>query len=119
MSENIDKLAMFLNLTKYQSNRLKVHCDRYNFDCLEKRGGVLCAPYKSRGVLRWITAGLFGVKADLIGQNRILLRAQRGIKFCANGYHCVRIGKYTYYANNSGDVISRDEFLRNTGLKNI
>ena len=24
------------------------------------------------------------LKADLIGQNRILLRAQRGIKFCAN-----------------------------------
>lgn len=118
MSENIDKLAHLLNLNSYQSNRLKAHCDRYDFSCLQKRGGVLYAPYKSRGIFAWIVGMMFGVRADLIGQNKMLLRAQRRIRFCANGYHCVRIGKYTYYANSNGDALTHDEFVRGVNRQN-
>ena len=87
MHENINKIAQLLNLTMYQSNRLKRNCERYNMSGLQKRGGVLYAPYVVHGF--WVRLGtvVFGGRADLIGPDKVLLRAQRGIKFCANGYH--------------------------------
>lgn len=114
MHNNIENLRHHLNLTQYQSNRLKMYYEMYNFSRLQKRGGVLYVPYASRGLWERVGRILFGVRADLIGQNKVLLRAQRNIKFFANGYHCVRVGKYTYYADAAGQVVSRDEFLRET-----
>lgn len=114
MHENIDALGQYLNLSRYQFNRLKMNSELYNFSGMQKRGGVLYAPYVSRGFWGRVGRVLFGVRADLIGHDKILLRAQRKIKFFANGYHCVRVGKYTYYANSLGQVVSREEFLRET-----
>ena len=64
-------------------------------------------------VYQFIEKLLLGARVDLIGKNTMLLRAQRGIRFCANGYHCVRAGRYTYYADAMGRVISRREFMEN------
>ncbi len=113
MHDNINKIAQLLNLTMYQSNRLKCNWERYDMTGLQKRGGVLYAPYVVNGLVGRIWAMVIGKRADLIGPDRILLRAQRGIKFCANGYHCVRVGRYVYYANACGQIISRDEFMDN------
>ncbi|MBQ8255372.1 MAG: hypothetical protein IJY99_00190 [Alphaproteobacteria bacterium] len=115
MQEYINSLSQNLNLSNYQTNRLKKDYDLYNISRIQKRGGVLYVPYLSHGFWGRVGRVLFGARADLIGHDKILLRAQRNIKFCANGYHCVRVGKYTYYANSYGQVISRDEFLRETG----
>ncbi|MFQ6703331.1 MAG: hypothetical protein ACLRFO_04000 [Alphaproteobacteria bacterium] len=113
MHKNINQLCDLLGLNQYQSGKLKMHSERYDFSRLEQRGGVLYAPYATRGVWQFIEKLLFGVRADLIGKNTMLLRARRGIQFCANGYHCVRAGRYTYYADATGRVISRHEFLAN------
>jgi hypothetical protein len=114
MYNKIDCLVQNLNLSSYQANKLKTDYDKYNISRLEKRGGVLYAPYVVHGFLERVYNLFLGRRADLIGQNRILLRAQRNIKFCANGYHCVKVGRYTYYVNAIGDVVSRSEFMRQT-----
>ncbi len=113
MHENINKLSEMLALNKYQAYKLRARCDMYNMGRLEKRGGVLYAPYATHGVWQCLCRLIFGRRADLIGQDKMLLQAQRNIKFCANGYHSVRVGKHTYYANAAGQVISRSEFLKN------
>ena len=113
MYTKFDALAHNLNLSKYQSNKIKIHYDRYNVSRLEKRGGVLYAPYLPHGLWGWIEKLLFGARADLIGPNKLLLQAQRNIKFTANGYHSVKVGRQVYYANAQGEVVSRDEFLQN------
>ena len=86
----------------------------YNIARLQKRGGVLYAPYATHGMFGWLGKVLFGGRADLIGKNHMLLRAQKNIRFCANGYHCVRVGRYTYYADAMGNAVSRSEFLKKT-----
>ena len=116
MHECFNTLSKNLNLTSYQTNKLKLHYDKYNIARLQKRGGLLYAPYVVHGFFGKISNILLGARADLIGQNKTLLRAQRNIKFGANGYHCVKVGRYTYYADSMGDVISREEFLENKNL---
>ena len=113
MHKNINTLCDLLGLNQYQKGKLKLHYERYNIAHLEQRGGVLYAPYATRGLRKKIESFLFGTRADLIGKNSVLLRARRGIQFCAKGYHCVRAGRYTYYADASGRVISRREFMAN------
>ena len=114
MQNKIDSLSEILNLSSYQSNKLKTHYEKYNMSRLEKRGGVLYAPYVVHGFWGRVSTVFLGRRADLIGQNRILLQAQRNIKFCANGYHCVKVGRYTYYADATGRVVSRNEFIHKT-----
>lgn len=116
MHDNIHKLSQMLNLSIYQESKLKSGSDKYNISRLEKRGGVLYAPYLSKGIWEYIVKMLLGRRADLIGQNKTLLQAQRNIKFYANGFHCVRVGRHTYYANSMGQVVSKNEFFQ--GLKN-
>ena len=116
MQTRINILAQNLNLSQYQANKLKTNYERYNISRLEKRGGLLFVPYRLSGIFGWVGRILFGVQADLIGENKTLLQAQRNIKFCANGYHCVRVGRYTYYADASGNIVSPSEFFENTGL---
>ncbi len=114
MNERINMLVDCLNLNAYQAHKLKTNYDKYNISGMQKRGGVLYVPYMSHGLFGAIRAFLFGAPADLIGQNKVLLRAQRNIKFCENGFHCVRVGRYTYYANAAGQVVSKEEFLAAT-----
>ena len=114
MKNHVNLLTHNLNLSPYQSNKLMLNYELYNMSRLEKRGGVLFVPYRTSGLLGQLGRFLFGVRADLIGENKTLLQAQRNIKFCANGYHSVRVGRYTYYANAAGNIISPDEFFKNT-----
>lgn len=114
MNAHLDQLSVLLGLSPYQANKLRLYSQQYNIARLEKRGGILYAPYRANGLWGWGKKIFLGQCADLIGQDRMLLRAQRNIRFCANGYHCVRIGKYTYYANADGHVVSKQEFMRET-----
>jgi hypothetical protein len=110
MHAYINSLAQNLNLSAYQTNKIKADYDKYNVSRLQKRGGVLYAPYVVHGFWGQVSRILFGRQADLIGPNKTLLRAQRNIKFFANGLHCVKIGRYTYYADANGNNISFNEF---------
>lgn len=112
MSDYINHLSYMLRLTPYQSNVLKNNKDKYNIGRLVKRGGVVYVPYVSRGIWAWCVKNLCGVRADLIGQNKILVKNRRNIKFCKNGFYCVKIGHFVYYADAMGRGISRDAFLR-------
>ena len=113
MHNNINHLCHLMGLNQYQSGKLKMHHERYNFSRLQQRGGVLYAPYITHGVWQYVTKILFGARADLIGKKSVLLRGRRGIRFYANGYHCVRAGRYKYYADANGRIVSRREFLEN------
>lgn len=112
MTTHLDKLADMLNLSPYQKYALAAGGDKYNISRLVKRGGLLYAPYDTDGILGAVGDLLRGHRADLIGQNKILLRAQRRIRFHAAGFHSVRIGGFMYYADASGAAISRVAFLR-------
>lgn len=112
MYDYIHNLSKNLNLTKYQENKILSDYEKYNVARLEKRGGVLYAPYVVHGFWGRVSRVLFGARADLIGKNKTLLRAQRNIRFYANGFHCVKIGRYTYCADASGRVMSQQDFKR-------
>lgn len=114
MYDYIHNLSKNLNLTQYQENKIQSKYEKYNINRLEKRGGVLYAPYIEHSFWGRVSRVLFGAKADLIGQNKTLLQSQRNIRFFANGFHSVKIGRYTYYADASGAVVSKDDFLRET-----
>ncbi len=109
---SLEYLSQTLGLSPYQENHLRLNQHKYNMGRLVKRGGVLYAPHAGRGFIRGIGRVLFGCPADLIGKNKTLLKNQRGIKFCADGYHCVRIGRFTYYADPNGQAVSREIFMR-------
>lgn len=111
MHDCINTLSQYLRLTPYQSETLIRNTDKYNMGRVVKRGGVLYVPYVSHGVLERIKNMVFGVRADLIGQNKMLVTNRRNVKFCKNGYYYVKIGPYTYYADAYGRAVSRDEFF--------
>jgi len=115
MDAQLEKLSDLLSLSPYQKNTLAAGVDKYNMSRLVKRGGVLYAPYGARGLTGAVADFFMGRRADLIGQNKTLLRAQRRIKFFRGGYHCVRIGRFMYYADASGAAISRRAFMRGIG----
>ena len=112
MHDYISNLTHLLRLTPYQSDVLKSNINNYNLGHIVKRGGVIYVPYVSRGIYAWIIKKICGVRADLIGQNKILIRNKRNIRFYKNGYYCVKIGRYIYYADSMGHAISRNEFLQ-------
>ncbi len=114
MYDYIDNITKTLRLTPYQSYVLKNNTHKYNVARIVKRGGVVYVPYLSRGFINYLIKLFCGTSADLIGQSQILVRNKRNIKFCNDGYHCVQVGQYTYYADAKGRNISRDEFLRET-----
>lgn len=114
MHAHIDKLSQTLRLSQHQSAILKNNSRYYNVGRIVKRGNIVYVPYVSHGLLSWFAEFLFGAQADLIAPNKTLIKKQRNIKFCKNGYHCVKLGAYTYYGDAAGQAISRNEFLKNT-----
>ncbi len=119
MNPQIEKLSRMLNLSPYQSQALAMGGEKYNMSRLVKRGGLLYAPYNMRGIFGAASDMLRGRRADLIGHSKTLLRAQRGIKFYADGYHCVRIGRFMYYADATGAAISRRAFMRAVNMREV
>lgn len=111
---DLDLLSEFLGLSNYQTTFLKNNYNKYDISRLEKRGGVLCVPYvyKRNRFIDGIYKFLFGTKVDLIGKKKLLLRAQKKVKFFAQGYHSVKVGDFIYYADKNGKDISREEFMR-------
>lgn len=112
MNSHLDKLSDMLRLSPYQKEVLAAGEGKYNMSRLVKRGGLLYAPYGARGAAAVVADLLRGRRADLIGPSKTLVRDMRGIKFHAAGFHSVRIGRFTYYADASGAAISRRAFLR-------
>ena len=112
MHDYINNLSYSLRLTQYQAQVLSKNINEYNMGRVIKRGGVIYVPYMSRGFIDRIIRLFYGVRADLIGQNKILVKNKRNIKFCKNGFYCIKIGRFVYYADAMGRGISRDAFLR-------
>lgn len=112
MTTDINKICYTMNLTPYQTQTITSGAGKYDVNGLVKRGGVLYAPHAANGFIRGISRLLFGKTADLIGPDKTMLRAVRGLKFCAGGFHCITVGRNKYYADASGRAISRDAFRR-------
>ena len=120
MDSDIDKLAILMGLTAYQKNVLKSHPDIYRLSGLIKRGNALYAPRNatSHKILNFLYILFLGKSADLIGSNKMLVRDTRGIEFCAGGFYSAPIGRrYRYYADDNGNIITRDVFLRETNKR--
>lgn len=115
MDARFEKLSHTMNLTPYQAQVLAAGADKYDMSRLVKRGPVLYAPHAVRGIWQNAVRLFAGRRADLIGKTKTLLRAQRRIKFFPGGFHCVRIGRFMYYADAGGAAISREAFRRATG----
>lgn len=115
-TQNFDRLAETMGLSLYQKETLRGNYEKYDFSRLVKRGDVLYAPHAPRpGIFAALQRLFMGNLADLIGKNKTLLSGRRRIKFYAHGYHCVNIGQYKYYADPSGQAISRTIFRRAIG----
>lgn len=112
MTDSNNNLFFLLRLTPYQSYVLASNSDKYNIGRIVKRGGVVFVPYQSRGIFGFFKKILFGVNVDVIGQNKMLVTNQRNVKVFSNGYHYVKFGPYTYYADAYGRGINRSDFLR-------
>lgn len=108
--ENFYKLCDAMSLNEYQRQVLQTNYSKYNMHGLVKRGGVLYAPYVQHGLWCKFKKILIGRRADLIGENKIIVQNRCGIKFNANGCHCIPVGPYRYYADNNGNAISRKMF---------
>lgn len=111
---DIDDLAKLLSLSQYQYDVLKSNYKKYDISGLVKRGGVLYAPYllKTDSLSSLIRTVLYGKHADLIGQNKMLASGKKKIKFYAGGFHCVCLGRFKYYADKNGRVVSRNKVMR-------
>lgn len=111
---DVEKLAKAMGLSQYQQDVLMSNQDKYDMTGLVKRGGVLYAPHlvKTKSIFEIARRALTGDSADLIGQDKMLLRGQRKIKFYAGGFHCVSVGQFKYYADKDGHAVSRDIFLQ-------
>ena len=110
MKCNIDTLAHMLNLTDYQANVLKSRPDVYKLSGLVKRGHALYAPRVSSFSFLDILGCIFlGRRADLIGGDKMLVQNTRGIEFFADGFYSAPIGKYRYYADDNGNIVTRDK----------
>lgn len=108
---NIDLLCDTLGLSPYQRDVLKANYEKYDIARLVKRGGVLFAPHVRRGRLFAVAAQILrGTPADLIGRHKMLLRGQRRVKFYADGFHSVNLGRFRYYADADGQAVSHEIF---------
>ncbi len=119
INQDIDKLAVALGLSAYQKNVLKSNPGAYKLSGLVKRGGALYAPRiaSSHVLLNFIYRLLYGRSADLIGYDKMLVRNTRGIEFRNGGFYSAPIGRFRYYADDCGNIITRSTFMRETARK--
>lgn len=113
MKNYIDDLANVLQLTPFQAGVLKSKYDMYCVGRMQKRGGNLFVPYKAKNIWDKFVNVICGCPGDLVGTDKMLVECQRHIGLTANGYHCVKVGMYKYWADNDGNVVSRDVYLDN------
>ncbi len=106
--ENIDTLAQNMGLTPYQARVLKNNYDQYDMRHLVKRGRALYVPRRATGplFLRAISR-IRGVRGDLIGMQKTLLRRRRGIKLYSGGIYSVNIGRRKLYGDDRGGAFTR------------
>lgn len=106
----IIKISNRLRLSPYQSFMLEKNAHLYNLDGLQKRGDVLMAPYKcdkSCGFWDWLAKQVYGSRVDLIGTDKVLLRAQRGITLFSTGFYSAYDKYGKYFADSNGTRTSK------------
>lgn len=114
MNADIEKLATVMGLSQYQKNILKSNSAAYDISHLVKRGDVLYAPRVTHSFIQSFCDLFIGRSADLIGKNKMLVCNRRGVQFFARGFYSVAVGRYKYYADENGDIISRRAFMQRT-----
>ena len=77
MDNGFSQLTELLNLTPYQAAALASGVGKYDFARLEKRDGILYAPYIERGVYPYIVKLIRGPRADIIGGDRMVESGRR------------------------------------------
>jgi hypothetical protein len=112
------KISDRLNLSPYQRYILETNGEKYNLDHLQKRGVVLYAPYRcsiAKSPRDFIMKHIFGPRADLIGESRMLARDMRGLKIHATGFYSGIEKFHKFYADSNGARISKSIFDRVIG----
>ncbi len=106
---NIDALARNMGLTPYQTRVLKDNYDQYDMRRLVKRGRALYVPRRATGsMLTRAFSRMRGVRGDLIGMQKTLVRHRRGIKLYGGGMYSVNIGRRKLYGDDRGGAFSRN-----------
>lgn len=105
------RIAQQLRLSPYQTHVLEKNAMAYDLSRLVKRGLVLYAPYKEPN--HSLAKRLLGPRADLIGEDSLLVCDQRGIKLYSSGFFRAKDSQgRTYYADHNGMVIDRNMMYR-------
>ena len=109
------KMIERMRLNKFQQNMLFGNPHRYDLAKVVKKGVVVYAPLakKSHSFIAALHNFFMGERADLIGENKILVREQRGIKLYATGFYRAKSKNgHCYYYDSVGNKISHDQFRR-------
>jgi len=108
-------LSQKLNLTSYQICVIEKNYYKYNLNRLVQQGGLLYAPYRCDyvGNLQDVISKLFcGQRADLIGQDRMLVINKRGIKVYNDGCFSACINGEKYQGDAFGNPIEKSNCIR-------
>lgn len=100
-----------LRLSPYQSYILQNNSKRYDLSRLQKRGGVLYAPY-ARDDENLLVRLLFGPRADLIGADKLLIHNRRGVKIYPTGFFSAYERGIKYFADTNGNRVGKGLFYR-------
>ncbi len=115
MKESVARKCEHLNLSPYQTYLITQNHEKYDIDKLVKRGNVLYAPYRrnhSRGFVDACLKILHGPRADLIGNEQMLVQDKRSIKIYGPGFHTVYDKGKKYYADYNGRRLAREVFFK-------
>lgn len=111
--EEVLNLCTQMRLSAFQCYVIQENWYKYNLQRLIKQGGVLYAPYKCPKPRRLSDcfATLFhGPRADLIGEDKMLINDQRGIKVYTDGCFSGYKNGVKYYANTFGEQTNKNPF---------
>ena len=110
----MDKLINKLRLNSFQQKALFGNPEKYDLNGLVRKGVLVYAPLANQGsgcLAGKLSRFFHGPKADLIGEDKILVSEQRGIKLYRTGFYRARDkdGR-RYYADSTGKKLSHYEF---------
>jgi hypothetical protein len=108
------KLIDSLRLNDFQQKALFSNPEKYDLDKLVKKGVVIYAPIakQCKCLKGRIKRLFFGPRADLVGENKILVENKRHIKLYRTGFYHSKDKDGCYWADSTGRKISRKEFFK-------
>ena len=103
-------LPVRMNVHKFWHPEIKTICGDITDDSIKQE--IIKKSKKEKIDFVFATPPCQGI--SLIGKNKMLVCNRRGVQFFARGFYSVAVGRYKYYADENGDIISRRAFMQRT-----